>query len=228
MVELMVGPHRVEFSYCSTGSYDPWFLELIGKYGISVMVTDDIGNFMRFDGSVYKIRGGWTPYYDKFEVLGELYKEEREAVEKEIADTLASAHLEKRHSMDEIIDGWGVGGIRKLESITPTQKIEGVTVTGEVSEKTLENARFIFGHLVNKGCHRPTEDNITVSNGEIIFRITGEGICGAFEFSIKDDIFVITEKNYQQHASAYEVNKANVDAYIVSNIKKPRKPRESK
>ena len=48
---------EIEFKQSETGSYSPWHLEIARKYNAKLMVTSDIGNFVKIGEDIYKVRG---------------------------------------------------------------------------------------------------------------------------------------------------------------------------
>ena len=45
----------IEIKYSPTGSYSPWHLGIAEKHGVPLMITADIGQFVRFGDDIYKI-----------------------------------------------------------------------------------------------------------------------------------------------------------------------------
>ena len=46
----------IEFKNSSTGMYSPWHLDIAHKHNVPLMVTSDIGQFVKIGEDVYKVR----------------------------------------------------------------------------------------------------------------------------------------------------------------------------
>jgi hypothetical protein len=46
----------IEFKQSSTGMYSPWHLDIAHEYGVGLMITSDMGNFVKIGGDIYKLR----------------------------------------------------------------------------------------------------------------------------------------------------------------------------
>lgn len=213
MLTKKIGGHTIEVSYSSTGTFDPWFLELAMKYNMSLMCTSDIGYFMRIDDdSIFKLLDPVA--VDKKVLTWEaMYEAMPEEVENEIGylKSLPSGTkgierypeiYEKRLSINEMLDRWKITGIRALESIEKEDKIDGIT---------LSNARLLFGYLFDRGCYVPDEDGVTGIGNEIIFRF-------------KDYWIDISPESLRtSDGRTLRCDKRDIKDYIVDILKKPRK-----
>ena len=47
---------NIEFKQCETSSYSPWHLDIARKYDYPLMITSDIGQFVKIGEDVYRIR----------------------------------------------------------------------------------------------------------------------------------------------------------------------------
>lgn len=67
----------IEFKMSSTGMYSPWHLDVAHKLNVPLMVTSDIGHFVRIGNDVYKIEHPRDMYkvYSYFVALEEMNNE---------------------------------------------------------------------------------------------------------------------------------------------------------
>lgn len=56
----------IEFKMSSTGMYSPWHLDVADKLNVPLMITSDIGEFVKIGKDIYKVHGSGKMY--------ELYK----------------------------------------------------------------------------------------------------------------------------------------------------------
>ena len=63
----------IEFKYSSTGMYSPWHLDIAHKHNVNLMVTCDIGHFVKIGEDIYKIIRPYDAYrlYDYLKTLEE-------------------------------------------------------------------------------------------------------------------------------------------------------------
>ena len=68
--EITIGDKKFEVTYSGSGSISPWESEVIHRYGIFTMGTSDIGEFMKVNDAVYRLRvGGMLKVYDYLSTL---------------------------------------------------------------------------------------------------------------------------------------------------------------
>lgn len=46
----------IEFKFSSTGMYSPWHLDIAHKHNVPLMVTSDIGHFLKIGNDIYNCR----------------------------------------------------------------------------------------------------------------------------------------------------------------------------
>lgn len=72
----------IEFRLSSTGMYSPWHLEIAHKHNVPLMVTSDIGKFVKIGNDIYNCRYCYVKLYEYVVMLedmndkGELSDEE--------------------------------------------------------------------------------------------------------------------------------------------------------
>ena len=100
----------IEFKYSSTGMYSPWHLDIAHKYNVGLMVTSDIGYFVKIGNDIYKIcRPRDThklyQYVTMLEEMNDKGEVSDEEVLKEIDDLVNNKnkdfYLEKCKPLDE-------------------------------------------------------------------------------------------------------------------------------
>ena len=47
--------YDIEVKLCCTGMYSPWHLDIARKHGVSLMITSDIGQFVKINDNVYRL-----------------------------------------------------------------------------------------------------------------------------------------------------------------------------
>lgn len=62
----------IEFRLSSTGSYSPWHLDIAHKYDVPLMVTSDIGKFVKIGGDIYDCRYCYVRLYEYVLMLEEM------------------------------------------------------------------------------------------------------------------------------------------------------------
>lgn len=62
----------IEFKNSSTGSYSPWHLDIAKKLNVPLMITSDIGQFIRIGNDVYKIRNKTYELYKYLTMLEDM------------------------------------------------------------------------------------------------------------------------------------------------------------
>lgn len=212
MITKKFGEHTVELTSNSTGSFDPWFGEIITKYEIWVMCTADIGYFLKIDDDIFKI-GLIGKANKRIETWEAIYESAPEEVEREIQylksikpDTRKIEGYpeidEKHFSVSEMIDKWGLTGVYAFETIEKE---------GKISEETQANAKTLYSHLFNKGCRVPDGMNITGIGNDIIFKY--------------EDSWIDISEDSLRMSDGHTLNctKYDIDHYIVPKLKKERK-----
>ena len=65
----------VEFKNSGTGMYSPWHLDIAHKHNVKLIVTCDIGHFVKIGDDIYKIIRPYDAYrlYDYFKTLEEAF-----------------------------------------------------------------------------------------------------------------------------------------------------------
>ena len=99
---------EIEFKTSSTGMYSPWHLDIARKYDVNLMITSDIGQFIKIGNDIYKIRNKMYELYKYITTLEEMNNEgdiTDEEVLKEIDDIANNRNkdftLEKCTSLEE-------------------------------------------------------------------------------------------------------------------------------
>lgn len=54
---------NIEFKSCETGMYSPWHLDAARKLNVPLMVTSDMGQFVKIGNDIYKIRNKMYELY---------------------------------------------------------------------------------------------------------------------------------------------------------------------
>ena len=98
----------IEFRLSSTGMYSPWHLDIAHKHNVPLMVTSDIGKFVKIGNDIYNCRYCYVKLYEYVVMLedmndkGELSDEE---TLKEIDDIVNNRNkdfqIEKCESLEE-------------------------------------------------------------------------------------------------------------------------------
>lgn len=98
----------IEFRLSSTGMYSPWHLEIAHKHNVPLMVTSDIGKFVKIGNDIYNCRYCYVKLYEYVVMLedmndkGEISDEE---TLKEIDDIVNNRNkdfrIEKCESLEE-------------------------------------------------------------------------------------------------------------------------------
>lgn len=98
----------IEFRLSSTGMYSPWHLEIAHKHNVPLMVTSDIGKFVKIGNDIYNCRYCYVKLYEYVVMLedmndkGEISNEE---TLKEIDDIVNNRNkdfqIEKCESLEE-------------------------------------------------------------------------------------------------------------------------------
>ena len=70
-----MGKLDIEFKASSTGMYSPWHLDIAHKLNVPLMITSDIGQFVKIGDDVYKIRGKMYELYKYITTLEEMNNE---------------------------------------------------------------------------------------------------------------------------------------------------------
>ncbi len=100
---------NVEFKSCGTGSYSPWHLNIARELNIPLMITSDIGWFVKIGEDIYRLRPGqphklheYLTMLEEMNNKGEISDEE---VLKELDDIVNNRnkdfYLEKCISLEE-------------------------------------------------------------------------------------------------------------------------------
>jgi hypothetical protein len=212
MVTKKIGEHTVELTSNSTGSFDPWFGDIITKYGIWVMCTSDIGYFLKIDDDIFKI-GLIGKANKRVETWEAMYDSTPEEVEREIGYLKGIKPKtrtidgypeidEKFFPVNEMIELWGLTGIYAFESFEKD---------GKISEETQTNAKTLFSHLFNKGCRVPGAMDITGIGNDIIFKYEDSWI------DISEDSLRMSDGH------TLKCTKYDIDHYIVPKLRKERR-----
>ena len=238
--EITIGDKKFEVTYSGSGSISPWESEVIHRYGIFTMGTSDIGEFMKVNDAVYRLRvGGMLKVYDYLSTLADLYNEGyKEDVEKELDDFLNSPKVEKWY---DSLHEWRVS--RDIEA---TEVIDEIFDLYEkyhddpemMKEKwvpeleTIEQAAKLYGHLVNWGCYRPDFDMIcTTPYRTVVFDITLPYDSNDSYMSLeigngKFGYFTQMEGHINElELDGAEINKENIEKYLYPFLKKDEKKR---
>lgn len=98
----------IEFRLSSTGMYSPWHLDIAHEYDVPLMVTSDIGKFVKIGNDIYNCRYCYVKLYEYLVMLedmndkGEISDEE---TLKEIDDIVNNRNkdfrIEKCESLEE-------------------------------------------------------------------------------------------------------------------------------
>ena len=100
----------IEFKQSSTGMYSPWHLDIAHEYDVGLMITSDIGNFVKIGGDIYKLRHPRDmhklyQYVTLLEEMNDKGEASDEEVLKEIDDIVNNKnkdfYLEKCQPLDE-------------------------------------------------------------------------------------------------------------------------------
>ena len=98
----------IEFRLSSTGSYSPWHLDIANEYNVPLMVTSDIGKFVKIGDDVYSCRHHYVELHEYLVMLEEMNNKGEisdEEVSKEVDDIINDKnkdfHLEKCQPLDE-------------------------------------------------------------------------------------------------------------------------------
>lgn len=98
----------IEFKLSSTGSYSPWHLDIAHKYNVPLMVTSDIGHFVKIGEDIYDCRYCYVKLYEYLVMLEEMNDNGEvsdEEVLKEIDDIINNRnkdfHIKKCQSLDD-------------------------------------------------------------------------------------------------------------------------------
>ena len=62
----------IEFKLSSTGSYSPWHLDIAHKYDVPLMVTSDIGKFVKIGEDIYNCHYCYVRLYEYVLMLEEM------------------------------------------------------------------------------------------------------------------------------------------------------------
>ena len=98
----------IEFKLSSTGSYSPWHLDIAHKYNVPLMVTSDIGRFVKIGEDIYDCYYCYVKLYEYLVMLEEMNDKGEisdEEVLKEIDDIINNRnkdfHIEKCQSLED-------------------------------------------------------------------------------------------------------------------------------
>lgn len=62
----------IEFKFSSTGMYSPWHLDIAHKHNVPLMVTSDIGHFVKIGNDIYNCRHCYIKLYEYFIMLEDM------------------------------------------------------------------------------------------------------------------------------------------------------------
>ena len=99
----------IEFRLCKTGSYSPWHLDIADEYNVNLMITSDIGKFVKIGDDIYKVQTiDWYKFYKHIATLedmnskGEITDEEFMGEINDIVNNKEKDfHLEKCKPLEE-------------------------------------------------------------------------------------------------------------------------------
>ena len=98
----------IEFKLSSTGSYSPWHLDIAHKYDVPLMVTSDIGKFVKIGNDIYDCCYCYYRLYEyvlKLEEMNDKGEISDEETLKEIDDIVNNRNkdfqIEKCESLEE-------------------------------------------------------------------------------------------------------------------------------
>lgn len=98
----------IEFRLSSTGMYSPWHLDIAHKYDVPLMVTSDIGKFVKIGEDIYDCRYCYVRLYEYVLMLEEMNDKGEisdEETLKEIDDIVNNRNkdfqIEKCESLEE-------------------------------------------------------------------------------------------------------------------------------
>lgn len=98
----------IKFRFSGTGMYSPWHLDIAHKYDVPLMVTSDIGKFVKIGGDIYDCRYCYMKlreYVDMLEDMNNKGEVSDEEVLKEIDDIINNKNkdfqIEKTQSLDD-------------------------------------------------------------------------------------------------------------------------------
>ena len=98
----------IEFKLSSTGMYSPWHLEIAHKYDVPLMVTSDIGKFVKIGEDIYDCRYCYMKLHEYVLMLEEMNDKGEisdEEVLKEIDDIINNKNkdfqIDKTQSLED-------------------------------------------------------------------------------------------------------------------------------
>ena len=62
----------IEFRLSSTGMYSPWHLDIAHKHNVPLMVTSDIGKFVKIGNDIYNCRYCYVKLYEYVVMLEDM------------------------------------------------------------------------------------------------------------------------------------------------------------
>lgn len=99
---------EIEFKLSSTGSYSPWHLDIAHKYDVPLMVTSDIGKFVKIGEDIYNCDYCYARLYEYLIMLEDMNDKGKisdEEVLKEIDDIINNRNkdfqIEKCEPLEE-------------------------------------------------------------------------------------------------------------------------------
>lgn len=98
----------IEFKLSSTGMYSPWHLDIAHKYDVPLMVTSDIGKFVKIGEDIYDCRYCYMKLHEYVLMLEEMNDKGEisdEEVLKEIDDIINNKNkdfqIDKTQSLED-------------------------------------------------------------------------------------------------------------------------------
>ena len=98
----------IEFKLSSTGMYSPWHLDIAHKYDVPLMVTSDIGKFVKIGEDIYDCRYCYMKLHEYVLMLEEMNDKGESADEevlKEIDDIINNKNkdfqIDKTQSLED-------------------------------------------------------------------------------------------------------------------------------
>ena len=101
----------IEFKLCQTSSLSPWHLDIADKYNYPLMITSDIGYFVKIGNDIYRMYG-----YEYYELYQYVIKLEEKNTNGELSDEETLKELEDIMKGDKY----------RLEKCIPLEKFERI------------------------------------------------------------------------------------------------------
>ena len=219
-IEHKIGAHTFCIRTSYLGSIDPWIIDIIVRYHIFSIGTDDIREYIRYDGKIYEVA-------DNEQLIGieERIQQWNEIDADDDVDEVIQGFINSccdpekgGYTISDALKNWGLEILEHLEFIRKNPEIY------ELEPGVFENMSLIFGEMVNKRCYLPREEyDIYAHSGSIIFDIFiyGDAIHNVSVDIQKDGfkyaVFYTDGSKYESALKEY--SKENIGKFI-SVIKK--------